>query len=589
MTRAQFERYEPHIVNHLLINEDTRVEIDRTTLWRSTAPRLQTYRVYGHAWVHAHVRDGLVAVLDDALAIHEDLYCETRSQMLADYDFYARPTYDQECLAAYLTRHHMTQRLFVYPDRRFAREPATRIGEADLKVCWYIDMALYQRYLIVSQDTDLICILLLHCKRLLNAEGRLPDELELWIDSQTPADAKEGRSRPYRFIDVKALYNAILELFAREYPAVANPVETFLFLFYIVKTDYTKPFHKSLGVTWRVVWDTFSELHCANKAGWLRYNDNCYDEADPRAMGVVLERARESYLPRALHGLLNECVTLRYEPQSDAHQVALDEVAVQRFLYLLCELRVRHDLVAIGHTEYDNKLDNRYILDVDELFMKIVLLEDNVARCRSGALAYTLKSDTEKERERAFRAALADVKDAVIEFKARPVDEQRALPPLPPSERDTIDMDAIGMPGKASRRPRSLSAPQQQARVTDLSRVERPPQWGVPALQRMLAHIYRQEFVMNYHQNGWLAPEHALCFAEPHPNNPTLSRHGWRQREIPQTDEAVARGDFNSVYYATQFVHGPPQPGVLPFRIYETVECDEVYIRRHEHYATVMK
>ena len=92
---------------------------------------------------------------------------------------------------------------------------------------------------------------------------------------------------------------------------------------------------------------------------------------------------------------------------------------------------------------------------------------------------------------------------------------------------------------------------------------------------------------MNYHQNGWLSPEHALCFGESHELQPALSKHGWRQREVPQNAETLARGDFNCVYYATEYVHGAPQPGMLPFRLYETEECDEVYCRRHEYYAAL--
>jgi hypothetical protein len=593
MTQELYEQYESQMRNHLLIHEESQLEIDRTAVWRSTARRNEIYRLYGNALARdAHVRDGLVVMLDDALAIDEDRYCEVRSQMLGDYDFYARPAYEQECLAAYLTRHHMTQRLFKYPDGAFVRRAATCIGEADLKVCWYIDMAIYQRYLIVSQDTDLIWILLLHCKRLLNAEGRLPDELELWIDSQTPKDARKGRSRPYRFIDVKALYNGIVELFAREYPSVQHPIETYLFLFDIVKTDYTKPFDTSLEITWAVVWNTFSELHSASPLGHLLYLGECYDEEKPLSKPVTVKRERRRFLPRELRGLLNECVLMRYDPHTDAHQLALDEVAVQRFLYLLCELKVRRDLVAIGHSEYDNELDNRYIIDTDELFMKIALLEDNVAQCRAGVQSPAqLKQRVDDDRWSMFRAALDEVKAANTEFKAMPLDEQWAVPVLAPSQKDTLDMDAIPMPGATKRRARAQSSASVQhlAQVTDLSKKTRPPQWGVPSLQRMLGHIYRLEFVMNYHQNGWLAPEFALSFAEGDERQPALSKHGWRQREVPQTAETVARGDFNCVYYATEFAHGPPRPGVLPFRLYETTECDEVYCRRHEYYAATQQ
>jgi len=107
--------------------------------------------------------------------------------------------------------------------------------------------------------------------------------------------------------------------------------------------------------------------------------------------------------------------------------------------------------------------------------------------------------------------------------------------------------------------------------------------YGVPRLQAMIARVYRTEWLMNYHQNGWKTTAYMTNFAEAHPLDTTLSWHGWKAEEIPQSEEAIKRGDFNNSYYTSVYEIGV-EPGVIPFRVYKMVESDQVYNRNHLAY-----
>jgi len=130
-----------------------------------------------------------------------------------------------------------------------------------------------------------------------------------------------------------------------------------------------------------------------------------------------------------------------------------------------------------------------------------------------------------------------------------------------------------------------MARPLLNNKIVTLSERDIPPRYGIPLVPAMLARIYRIEWMINMHQNAWICSAYALNFDATHENNPLLSRHGWRSREIAQTEQSVARGDFNNAYYTQRYMPGVPRPGVIPFRVFETVETDEIYNRRHAEYA----
>lgn len=642
-------------LDHLIVNESTDVAIDRTKLWRSINLRLQLYRLITHSMIGMQIKEGMVFMLDDGLAISDRTYCDVRSDMINDYGFNARTEYEKECLISSLSRHHMTEKIYVYPDNKIARQASSQIGEADIKICHYITRE-RSRYLVVSQDTDIIFILLLHMKTLLDPmTHRFADDLEVIIDTRIPKDEKLNKSRPYRFIDVKLLYGSIIDLFERDYPSVKNPIETLVMLAYSLKTDFTVPFHPYLGVSPAVVWNTFSELHNVNRAGFIVFHGKCIDpfneegdgggggggdedeenegdQIDSSSTPSSIIRNPARLLPKKLFGLVSNAVSCSYNVENDAYELDVDELKWEQFYYLLCELKVRKDLAYIGYKDYDSKTANKYILDVDQLFMKVTELEECIELCRKSGFEGIQKK--EEDTKKAFLANLEAEKKAISEVKAK-ADEERKMtyrhrnrggggggvvpPPMKKATQPIIEVksgeekerdenkrqewlaifDSIGTNNDSSSSSKSHHQQQQQQPsfslpvtpiidktvVTLSKRKKIPPRYGIPEVNKMKARIYRIRWVMNYHQNGWLSTDYSMNFDHGHPQNYNKSHHGWSSREIIQTPETIARGDFNNAYYTSRYSGvGQPVSYAIPFRIFETFETDDVFDRNYNRY-----
>ncbi len=768
--------------NYLMINEDSIIEIDRTKAWRSIGPRLQLYRVITLAVIAMDVRPGLVLLLDDGLAINDSTYCGVRNDMINDHGFNTRSEYDKECLVASLSRHHMTERIYIYPDDKIARQPCAFIGEADIKICHYITPDV-DSTIIHSQDNDSLYIALLHGKTLADPNTRrIDDRYEIVIDTQTPKDQRRGISRPYRFVDIKILYNSIMDLFEKEYPTIKNPIETIAMLAYTIKTDYTQPFHRYLGITERVVWDTFSELHSINRdtIGYIAFNDTLIDDANnvknndnegddddsddenadgddnnnnddddddddevvptsksasKKKVGGII-RSTTRYLPHEMKNILSDAIICCYNVENDAHDLDVNEGKWTQFYYLLCEFKVRKDLAHIGYSDYNNKLKNRYILDVDQLFLKIVELEELIDVCRKDGLDAIRKIEAEKNA--AFLACLESEKKAAADLVNKALEERKrnnSMKIFPSmiskkpqqqhlsssggstnrnirnectinitgserkeyeknrnhielsnsrenlSKHEWSDMfdsaDSIFMKDDQNPQPtsklknpsvvtkkyeqsllpvksrnndntnntnntdnnnnkpvekteeekkkesekrdewlkmfesvdcpvittkplsssttsltKSSSVPSSHGItpiidkkiVTLCKRKNIPPRYGVPEMNRMKARIYRIRWILNYHQNGWLSTDYSMNFDATHYDNYNKSLHGWRSIEISQKPETIARGDFNNSYLTFQHIDGPPVHGIIPFRIFETFETDDIYDRDYTHY-----
>jgi hypothetical protein len=409
------------------------------TIWRSNNTKFHLYASITQEVLKIRPPGILKLVLDDGVDINRDLYTQRAEEMIRDHAFEDRSTYEQECLIANLSRHNFTERFVIRGEEgqglynnTVERLPQTDIGEADVKIPRFIKRdGTTKHYIVVSQDTDLIFILLLHLKGLGLPESRKDDEdddFELLLDSQKPQDRRQGYSAPYRFLDIKALYYEILTLFAREYPTVKNPIETLIFLVYSGKTDYTTNFETCLKVTPRVVWNTFSSLHTDSvifrERGYLTFNDAMYDEQtiivtekktkEKESAKMGQKRSTERLCPYPLHlrNVLSEAVSYTYDLESDLYNITLDDVRCQSFLYLLCQFKVIDDLAALGHTQFNKKSKQRtYIPTADELFMWISSIEAQVELHRS----YTNINSSDNDSKKRKAVELSFIRKTTIE------------------------------------------------------------------------------------------------------------------------------------------------------------------------------
>lgn len=617
--------------------------LDGETIWRSNNTRFQLYALITERLLTIRPpSESLKLIIDDGIDIDHALYRERRDEMLRDYRFHYRSAYEQECLIANLARHNFTQRFIVSSDGSVERLPETFTGEADIKIPGYIKAG--EQNLVVSQDTDIIFILLLHMKTMLPVSTAFANpNFGVWLDSQTPSDRNKGLSRPYRFLNIKALYYEIMGLFAREYPAITNPIETFIFLTYCLETDFTVAFNTHLSVTPRLVWNTFSALHTTqeiiSERGYLLFNENMIDpltvdaviakskrktitrESELAKMGQKRCAERHYSYPLEWRSLLGEAVTCTFDTQKIAYNIELNDVKCSQFLYLLCQIHVINDLASLGHSQFDKKArygiggkqQRAYITNVDELFMWISSIEDQVARYKTS----NTESDHNKrklieitsniERKNKMPKLLSQKKQQQVPkkktFNLGQLDSHFTTPKTVrldfgelvkeigiTDEIEEDEEDDDNVEEEEDSLPQPLVIRQQTSisinkKLADLCKKEIPKQYGVPSLQAMLARIARTTWVMNYHQNGCRNKSYITNFAETHPNDATLSRYGWKAEEIPQCEATIRAGAWNNSYYTSVFESSADiEFGTIPFRVYRMVETDQIYNKSHDVY-----
>lgn len=615
--RVAAERGDTGDALNWITQEPWRWPLDGDTIWRSNNLKFHLYRAVTEALLGMNLPKGVKLVIDDGAFVSDQVYRESAKKMIVDYGFEEASAYAQECLVSSLARHHFTQRFTLKSGQKEPeRLDSTHVGEADVKIPRFIVNGNgTSSYLVVSQDTDIIFVLLLHLKTILaNKSRKEVENFSLWLDTQTPQDKKMGISRLYRFIDVKCLYYDILELFALEYPDVKQPIETLVFLVYSLETDFTLPFDGALKVGVKTMWNTFSELHTPLKRirshGYLMFNDFLHDEL---AKGVVAEKNRAKQgplrppkersptLPNECRGMLNNALSYTYCEALDTYDIQLDSAACQRFFYLLCQFRVCQDLVGLGYSAFDKKqkttkgAPRKCILTVDELFAWTAEIEAKVVKHQESVVTEdeglkrkaieVLVKPVEKKLKTSATTAVPVIRlaqnrpafniDAIIKEC-----EITTTTTTTNHEKDEIEEDVI----EEEKKILNVSLPGATNKATkkkleELVRSPPPKDYGIPCAEGMLARIYRIAWLMNYHQNGWKCANYATNFAEPATLDTSLSHHGWKSIEVPQTTEMIARGDMNNAYFSTAFLPGDPEQEIIPFRVFRSVESDRVFNR----------
>lgn len=315
-------------------------------VWRSETLNLQMNRALCCRLVNSSkpAHSNRVFVLDDGLLMQEEEWRQFRLETLALHPE-VTSAFEQECLVHSEAKRTKMRRCIVYSDGKHVEKMPTGTGEADIKILHYMRPSLgVTRILGVNQDSDVIFALVLQIERMLQEHAKLGDSaepLEVWLDTHSP-QCKE--SKPYRYIDMVALYYAICDLFEREYPRVRHPVETFCFLVFMKKTDFVelwcqdcpeKRGHKDcLCVGDADAWNLFSELHSSGKAA----GGNGFITFTSKPNIAPLPRSSVRYWDSKLYGLLDNAVTYDWV----SRQFFFQHEALKRFYYLLFQQRLMH-------------------------------------------------------------------------------------------------------------------------------------------------------------------------------------------------------------------------------------------------------
>jgi hypothetical protein len=134
----------------------------------------------------------------------------------------------------------------------------TKTGEADLKMLHYIDKKLGNSFLIRSTDGDVIPILLLNMRNFINKDGNV--DIEIWMDRSSLYDeSSKATSANKSYVNIVELWRTIITYFKQKFPSIKNPIETFVLMMIITKTDYVYKFEhleemQSKTEKWLRVW-----------------------------------------------------------------------------------------------------------------------------------------------------------------------------------------------------------------------------------------------------------------------------------------------------------------------------------------------
>jgi hypothetical protein len=552
-------------------------------VWRSTNLKLQLYRLVTCHLLHTVVKRGRALIIDDGLAFSPEVYRAMRAEMIHECRFGERSAFEQECLVSNLITHSRKgiTRFILWEGGQFRRWPSTGTGEADIKVLHYINVeGGAHRFLVVNQDTDLIFILLLHMCRLVGPAGDQNPHVELWLDTHSPGN--KGENKPYRYIDIKRLYHALVALFAKEYPEVHHPVEMLSFLAFTKRSDFITPFADCLHLQDMDVWNLFSELHASVGEGFLR--------AENRAMSKV-ERCREYTWSSSLRGLLKYAV--HYDHIK--HRFIMGHASIQKFHYLLLqrkvmELRKRLRLpvfsaglmLGLGREQalepeelliYAHDVAER----VDAYRRHLSQTEDTMLQTLLKRGPETAESDVSVKKFKLSHLLLKRLSDSGSAVKVVPQVEEA---PTDTSEEEEMEEDdeKARLMAKSTNTELSLEryVRQNGDALKPYAKYPHKPFYGVPTITEMRARIYRLELFLDYCRNGWLYGEAMKGLTTQRARlDDRLSVWGYGERLI--TDEEERRRALNSSYYVTRYSAECPDL----FQVVEVVETGKVTHKRY--------
>ena len=541
------------------------------TVWRSNVLRWQVHSMaLSETLTRCDVPEGRVLICDEGVVLESpEAYAAHRQVIFDEFGDLAGATpLERESLLSYIMETRHSRRHVRYSDGRVSPHDSTGMGEADVKLCNYITLEDgLSRFMVASQDSDIVLILLLHLKRLMaqaTALGKGPDqplEFSLFVDTQTPHDRATGTNRPMRFINVCALYKDLTGLFAREYPSIVNPIETFVALAQTLETDFTTRLdHKYTGVTRRVLWNTFSELHHDRRSsrndGFLVFPPDAILKArKTRGPNEPMCRSTTRQCSPKIHFVLGGPEALRCEPyvldpsSPDVleYRLSLDESRFERFLYCVCQLRLARELKALRPIQAGQSMRSSgdssllpYYDDVDVLFVHADDIRRALVRHRAG-----------KETE--FKQSVQSLHDSTTATAktetTAPKGTKKSGSTKPTTTSQMRPLSAIMGDISLAVKHTPTTAQFNTKELDKMINREIPPHYGIPTRLQMRARIRRMGWIMNYLQNASVCNLFASCYADSVQKSANgshaLSVYGWRARPLAQTDARA----FNSGYY----------------------------------------
>lgn len=252
-------------------------KIDGQILWRDCNFRWLIHYTLTREFTKMFVPEGRVLIIDDGLFYDEKELKSLKEEILNKHNMNNKfiTDYEKDCLFSFEIKNYFKQG-YIFPDHKINLQNSSGIGESDLKIVAHINKN--GTYLVISPDSDVIAMLLLHIKSLIDPETLLLD-CDIFMDTQTSFDKAYQNSRDTRFININLLFFSILNFFKQEYKDIIYPIETLIFLFISYYSDYNETVSPFLSIGPARLWNSFSLLHYSNdKKGYITFNQNNRDK-----------------------------------------------------------------------------------------------------------------------------------------------------------------------------------------------------------------------------------------------------------------------------------------------------------------------
>jgi hypothetical protein len=351
------------------------------------------------------------------------------------------------------------------------------------------------------------------------------------VDSQTPGDKNNGVSKAYRYVDIRGLYEALLDLFATEYPCVNNPIETFSLLAHLLDTDFSAAFPGFLRISRRKIWEAFSELHCSpeqqKESGHLLFTPTTLQTLTLKKAGETRARSKKREYPASLVGILGGENTVKALLMMNHHifHFSIDMPRVSRFLLLLCQRPLIDDMSELKlHTSHNPLLPKTTLRPFYE--------DAGVLSLHAKDILAAIRECKREQEEAAKMPAF------LTKMMSSSSTQTTSTPMLDKSFRPTLA--SIGVAIKTNPLQRF-----DKTVIKRLSSKEIPPNYGIPTQAELNARLARTCWIMNYLQNGGVSNRASSGHCATMPLETTISCHGW-VRKLHSSNDSLC---FNCAYY----------------------------------------
>ena len=261
----------------IIINESENInKIDGNILWRDGNFRWIIHYLLTNEFTKMSIPEGKELVIDDGLFYKPSELKDLRMKILEEYNMDNRyiSDYEKDCLFSFEIKNYYKLG-YIYPGQKIYTKNSLGIGESDLKIPSHINRNnTNDSYLVITPDSDVLAILLLHQKSLINPDTLNIDNI-VFIDTQTSVDKAHNESRETRFVNINLLFISIIDFFKQEYKDILYPVETMIFLFISYFSDYNETISPYLNVGPAKIWNSFSLLHSTNRnRGYITFKQS---------------------------------------------------------------------------------------------------------------------------------------------------------------------------------------------------------------------------------------------------------------------------------------------------------------------------